>query len=646
MVAEVREDRALQAREDREADLGAHQVEEVGALKHRPGARRGVLELVVGDVLRLELVLVEAAERVDAAEEVLAVRVGAGARLEVDDAPGADLTGDHDLADRHVAVGGHADLQEVAEEGILDAGLDDLEGADPLERARRVPAVGRHEGVVALIDRAREAARDHDRVAERHAQEAHDARIGGRLALAGIEDLIDARPIAEELHAVVLELARQGEREAAHRAPVDRQDQVEDLVEPKHAQVVAQVDEIERGADVVEPGEVREREGEVDVPLEAIVGAERRDVAAQLLVLEEELEARLRAEGEADRVAADVPVAVLAGRAHALAGRDAGGQIEVLRHPLAHRDGDRLDPLGEVRVARRDGHAAEDAERHQGVLARRDDRGAIDVSRREVEDLADQSLGGAARALHLDLPEAHLEALDDPHRDLGALPILAEAHVGLDARVEIAALLVELGHARHRLLEAEIAEGLTAREPRDAQQLALADQLVAAQRDAVEEGARSLDDRDRDDRAPSPDRIEPDRPDARAEVALRLVDLLEVLDGSRVERLVEDAGRIHLEGRRDPPLAAAHLPATDADPIEGVGVDRREEAGVRQLLLEHAHDLAAQIVAREVRGARERHADDVELAAGAHPHLEHRAPLLLAGVALELDLGVVEAVAP
>src|SRR5690606_35197741 len=108
-----------------------------------------------------------------------------------------------------------------------------------------------------------------------------------------------------------------------------------------------------------------------------------------------------------------------------------------------------------------------------------------EVARREAQHVADQRFGGAGSALDVDLAEAHLEALDDADGDLGALAILAEAHVRLHASVEITALLVELGHARHRLFEPEIAEGLAAREPGDLKELAIADHLVSPQHHAV-----------------------------------------------------------------------------------------------------------------------------------------------------------------
>src|SRR5262249_12266979 len=140
--------------------------------------------------------------------------------------------------------------------------------------------------------------------------------------------------------------------------------------------------------------------------------------------------ADLRADGELDRLTAEVSVAVLERRAEALARRESGAQIEVLRDAFLHFDDDDLAPRKNLRILERDRNAREGAERRDSLFA------LAHVARAVGLAFVDAPVARTALEAHAPQDERRVGALgaaDDDAVDVDALAF-ADDEAGAPAR--------------------------------------------------------------------------------------------------------------------------------------------------------------------------------------------------------------------
>ncbi len=160
----------------------------------------------------------------------------------------------------------------------------------------------------------------------------------------------------------------------------------------------------------------------------------------------------------------------------------------------------------------------------------------------------------------------------------------------------------------------------------------------------MEHRSRAFHDRDLDPRVATLETGQLHRPHLCAEIALGRVELAHVLDRFGVCRLVEHSRRVHLERRWR--LSAALGRAAEADAVHHRRVDRIHDAAAGEVLVEVALDLLSEVVRLEVRRARERQLDDVDLATRRDVDHEPSGAFALARRAKHAGARVEEAVSP
>jgi hypothetical protein len=405
---------------------------------------------------------------------------------------------------------------------------------------------------------------------------------------------------------------------------------------------------------------------------EPVGRAQRAVVGGDLGVQDEEVgQVRgLDVEDDGPRVSEEVAVPVLEGGAHALAGREAAPQLGVLHDLLDDVDDHRLAGRGDERLGQGDLDAREDAEGRQALLGLADVARAVGLQHLERDATADDALARVREPVNDDVADDDLIALDDVEAD--ARPRVVERRLErvLDVDVRVAELLVPVDDAAPGVVELRGAHELAHRHLRRRGHVGLARRVQPGERDVPQLRAwpelhrdahlhlgralhaaarigpareRGVDGRDRQGQprgivgadlrrqgrhrkrdapvrrrvriAPRPQHLH--RAHLRVQEALVAIQLLHVLGRAVVG--VGDEGRVGLELERlgaRAPRGRRPLGAQGRAHAARIGVD--EQLGARQLLLEEALDLGADL-RRRARAAARQLAHGVELEAGVPP---------------------------
>ena len=184
-------------------------------------------------------------------------------------------------------------------------------------------------------------------------------------------------------------------------------------------------------------------------------------------------------------------MSVLEDGAHALSGREAGPQLDVLRQPLVHRDDHGLVALRHVRLGEVDVDAGEDVERGHALLRLADVARAKRLVHLEGDAFSDDVLVGEAIAADEDLPDVDALALVDleVHARVGRVQRPLERGTNVD---EVKALLlVQIDDAALRFLDLHCVRRTSEADVRGLGEALFVDGSRAGEGEIVEEGARA-----------------------------------------------------------------------------------------------------------------------------------------------------------